>query len=58
MCVICASIPVTAAIGAKMNASQLSQPEEKRKPIGKITGLIVGMLMFSSIVYHTLIWKT
>ena len=45
------------AVGAKMNASQLSQPQEKRKPIGKITGLFVGLLMIASVVYHTLRWQ-
>ncbi len=57
MCMICASIPAMAAVGAKMNASQLSQPEEKRKPIGKITGLLIGFLLIASVVYHTLRWQ-
>ncbi len=57
MCVICASIPAAAAVGAKMNASQLSQPEEKRKPIGRITGVVIGSLMIASVIYHTLRWQ-
>ena len=57
MCIICASIPAAAAVGAKISASQLSQPEEKRKPIGKITGMIIGLLMIASVVYHTLRWR-
>jgi hypothetical protein len=58
MCVICASIPVAAALGAKLNADQLSQPEEKRKPIGKVTGLFIGLLALASVTYHTLRWQT
>ena len=57
MCIICASIPVAAAVGAKMNVNQLTlpdQPEEKRKPIGKFTGIIIGLLVTASVVYHTL----
>jgi hypothetical protein len=57
MCIICASIPVAAAVGAKMNADQLNQPEEKRKPIGKLTGIMIGLLVTASIVYHTLRWQ-
>jgi hypothetical protein len=57
MCIICASIPAVAAVGAKVNANQLSQPQEKRKPIGKITGLLIGSLMIASIIYHTLRWQ-
>ncbi|MCL4273510.1 MAG: hypothetical protein KJZ77_06525 [Anaerolineales bacterium] len=57
MCIICASIPAVAAVGAKVNANQLSQPQEKRKPIGKITGLLIGSLMIASVIYHTLRWQ-
>ncbi len=57
MCMICASIPAMAAVGAKMNASQLSKPQEKRKPIGKITGWLTGFLLITSVVYHTLRWQ-
>ncbi len=57
MCIICASIPAAAAVGAKLNANQLSQPEEKRKPIGRFTGMIIGMLLIASVVYHTLRWQ-
>ncbi len=57
MCMICASIPAVAAVGAKINANQLSQPEEKRKPIGKFTGIIIGLLVIASVVYHTLRWQ-
>ena len=56
MCIICASIPAVAAVGAKANANQLDKPEENRKPIGKITGLLIGFLVVASVVYHTLRW--
>jgi hypothetical protein len=57
MCIICASIPAVAAVGAKISAGQLDQPEEKRKPIGRITGIIIGLLMIGSVVYHSLRWR-
>jgi hypothetical protein len=57
MCIICAAIPATAAVGAKLNADQLHKPEEKRRPIGKITGIVVALLVAASVVYHTLIWR-
>lgn len=57
MCIICASIPAAAALGAKLNADQLSQPEENRQPISKITGLVIGLLVLTSIIYHTLRWE-
>jgi hypothetical protein len=58
MCMICAAIPATAAVGAKLNADQLSKPEEERKPIGKITGVVIALLVAISVVYHTLIWRS
>jgi formylmethanofuran dehydrogenase subunit A len=57
MCIICASIPAAAAVGAKLNAGQLNKPEEKRKPIGKITGMFIGLLVIASVVYHSLRWQ-
>ena len=57
MCIICASIPVAAAVGAKLNVNQLDQPEEKRKPIGKFTGIFIGLLAIASVVYHTMRWQ-
>ena len=57
MCMICASIPAVAAVGAKINATQLNQPEEKRRPIGRFTGMIMGLLVIASVVYHTLRWQ-
>ena len=58
MCIICAAIPAAAAVGAKLNADQLHKPEEVRKPISKITGIVIAMLAIASILYHTLIWRS
>lgn len=57
MCVFCAAVPVTAAIGAKLNADQLHKPEEQRKPVSKITGIAILLLGVASVVYHTLTWR-
>ena len=63
MCMFCAAVPVTAAIGANLNNKQNATrraAEEKgveppaKKPIAKIT---VGALIFltiGSVVYHTI----
>jgi len=58
MCIICAAIPATAAVGAKLNADQLSKPVETRKPISKITGIVIALLVTASVIYHTLIWRS
>ena len=58
MCMICAAIPAATAVGAKLNADQLHKPEEERKPVSKITGIVITLLVASSIVYHTLIWRS
>lgn len=58
MCMICAAIPATAAVGAKLNADQLHKPEEQRKPVSKITSIVIGLLVAASVVYHTLIWRS
>ena len=57
MCIICAAIPATAAVGAKLNADQLQKPEEERKPVSKITGVVIALLVASSVIYHTLMWR-
>lgn len=57
MCMICAAIPATAAVGAKLNAGQLDKPAEKRKPILKLTGIAVTLLLAASVVYHALVWR-
>ena len=58
MCVFCAAVPVTAAVGAKLNADQLHKPEEQRKPVSKITGIVILLLGIASVVYHTLTWRS
>ncbi len=57
MCAFCAAVPVATAVGAKLNADQLHKPEEQRKPISKITSILVGLLVLASITYHTLTWQ-
>jgi hypothetical protein len=57
MCIICASIPAAAAVGAKLNADQLNTPVENRKPISKITGIVMALLLAASVIYHTLRWQ-
>ena len=58
MCIFCAAMPVTAAVGAKLNAEQLHKPEESRKPVSKITGIVLMLLLTASAIYHTLIWRS
>ena len=58
MCIICAAIPATAAVGAKLNADQLHKDEAQRLPIPKITGLVIGFLMIASTIYHILRWQS
>lgn len=57
MCMICAAIPATAAVGAKLSADQLGKPVEQRKPISKITSAAIFLLVIASAVYHTLRWQ-
>jgi hypothetical protein len=57
MCMICAAIPATAAVGAKLNADQLNKPSEERKPISKLTSAAILLLVIASAVYHTLRWQ-
>jgi hypothetical protein len=57
MCMFCAAIPATMAVGAKLNADQLHKPEEERKPVSKITGIVITLLAVSSVIYHTLRWQ-
>lgn len=57
MCMICAAVPAAAAVGAKLNVDQLNKPVESRKPVLKITGLAITLLVAASITYHTLVWQ-
>jgi hypothetical protein len=54
----CAAVPAAAAVGAKLNSDQLAKPEEQRKPVGKITGIVITVLVAGSVVYHTLAWQS
>ena len=58
MCMFCAAIPATAAVGAKLNADQLAKPAEERKPVSKITGVVIALLVTASMIYHTLRWQS
>ena len=58
MCMICAAIPATAAMGAKLNADQLHKEEARRLPVPKITAVMIGLLMIASAMYHTLRWES
>ena len=57
MCMFCASVPVAAAVGAKLNADQLHKEESQRLPIPKITAIVIGLLTIGSAIYHTLRWN-
>ena len=54
----CAAIPVTAAVGAKLNADQRSKSVEDRKPIPRLTGIAIVFLVTCSIVFHTFLWRS
>ena len=58
MCMICAAIPATAAVGAKLNADQLQKEEAQRLPISNITAAVIGLLVITSAIYHTLQWQS
>jgi hypothetical protein len=64
MCVFCAAVPATLAVGARLNAKQLrerreakesgeSSSEIKKTPVGKVTFIAVGTLVVASVVYHS-----
>jgi len=58
MCVFCAAIPATAAIGAKLNADQIRKEESRRLPMPKVTAAVISVLVFVSALYHTLRWES
>lgn len=58
MCIICAAIPATAAVGAKLNANQLDKSYEERRPIATITGIVICFLVITSALYHSLFWES
>jgi len=63
MCVFCAAIPVTAAIGASVQSSQRERvrrasingikPPKILIPVGPTTAVVISGLVVASIVYHT-----
>lgn len=64
MCVFCAAVPATLAVGANFNAKQVRKrheaeergdelPEKGQVPVGKITLIVAGALVAASVVYHT-----
>ena len=57
MCMFCAAIPATAAVGAKLNADQKHKAEAHRWPIAKLTALVVTLLLLASIAYHSLTYR-
>ena len=57
MCMICGAIPLTAAVGVKLNANQLHKERSERLPIPKLTAVAIGLLVISSAIYHTFAWQ-
>ena len=57
MCIFCAAIPAVAAAGARMNAGQNRKPEVSKLPVGRITGLVILLLLAGSVTYHTLTFR-
>jgi hypothetical protein len=64
MCMFCAAIPATLAVGVNVNAKQIRErrkaeecgetlPEKKQIPVGKLTVIAAGALVTASVVYHT-----
>lgn len=64
MCIFCAAIPATLAVGVNVNAKHIRErrkaeeseetlPEKKRAPVGKITVVAAGALVAASVVYHS-----
>ena len=51
MCIICASIPAAAAVGANLPADQLGAPAEKRNTIWTITALCTWWRLATSLGY-------
>ena len=66
MCVFCAAIPATLAVGAAATKQQReierqtsangAQPAKRRIPAGPTTALLVTGLLVCSVVYHTTQW--
>ncbi len=65
MCMICASIPAAAAVGAKLNADQVKRMANTQDPSGirrsfpipAVTGLMIFFLLLASFLNHILGWR-
>ena len=55
MCVFCAAIPATAAMGAKLNADKKRHERLRTLPIVRLTTVSFALLVIASALYHTLI---
>lgn len=64
MCVFCAAVPATLAVGAKLQADQMRERREaeergesltERKPVpaGKIAIVAAGGLLIASVIVHS-----
>jgi hypothetical protein len=64
MCVFCAAVPATLAVGVNLNARQIRERreaeergepslEKKSVPVGKISLIAAGALVAASVVYHS-----
>lgn len=64
MCMFCAAVPATLAVGFKLQAKQAreqreakaadeTQPAKKEVPVMKITLAAVGALVAASVLYHS-----
>ena len=64
MCVFCMAAPATLAVGANLNAKQLSErhdaekrgeisSKKKKCPVRKISFIVAGVLMIAAAVYHS-----
>jgi len=58
MCIFCAAIPFTLAVGARLNVQQKENQKNaasqgKALPVGALTIIAVSGLAVSSVIYHT-----
>ena len=64
MCVFCAAVPATLAVGAKLQADQMrerreaeergeSPTEQRPVPVGKIALVAAGALVVASVIVHS-----
>jgi hypothetical protein len=57
MCIICAAIPATAVIGARLNADQIHREESRRLLVSKITAGVTRPFVIALAIYHTSPWE-